>query len=374
MRVLHVIESLGRGGAEQSLATLLPELARQGVTVGVLVRSCPMDLAPQIEAHGIKVTRLAPRHRWNLIGMAHEIATHARCQKADIVHAHLYFPAVTTALMKILRLITLPTCVTFHNLAYAGANRAGIKLTGRRLLARVLYRAGIDAFFAVSEAVSRHYENRLALPSVTVIPNPVDFTAIKESAALGAPTTADLVLAGRMVPEKGHSDFLKALSQLAKQGLRPTVIIAGDGPLRGAIESQAEDLGLRPQITFTGALAHKYLLCVIGSAKVAIVPSRFEGFGLVALEAMALGRAIIASDAGGLPEVVGDTAIVVPVGDPASLAKAISALLSDSERRDEMGKRAAMRAMDFDLPHVAAKQIMAYRALLSDQHKKGDRR
>lgn len=374
MRVLHVIESLGRGGAEQLLATLLPELERQGVAVGVLVRDCPMDLAPQIEAYGIGVTRLAPRNRWNLIGMAREIARHAQCKKADVVHAHLYFPAVTTALMKVLRLCTLPTCVTFHNLAYAGANQSGIKLTGRRLLARVLYRAGIDAFFGVSAAVARHYENNLGLRKVTVIPNPVDFTVIKETAAMESTTAADLVLAGRMVREKGHSDFLEALSQLAKQGSHPSVIIAGDGPLREAIESQAEDLGLRPQITFTGALAHKDLLRVIGSAKIAVIPSRFEGFGLVALEAMALGRAIIASDAGGLPEVVGDTAVVVQAGEPSSLAEAISALLSDPERQNEMGKRAAIRAMDFDLRHVAARQVMAYRALLSDRFKQGDRR
>lgn len=365
MRVLHFIESMGRGGAEQLLVTLLPELRKQNVDVSVVVRGGPMELAPELESRGIAVHLLTHRHRWNLVGAARELASIATREGAVVIHAHLYFPAVTTALMKILMLNSLPTCVTFHNLAYAGANRPGIKLTGRRLFARVLYRAGFDAFFAVSEAVARHYEKRLAIQMVKVIPNPVDFAIIKEITAQEMSATADLVLAGRIVPEKGHSDFLEALSQIAKHGLHPSVIIAGDGPLRGVIESQAEDLGVSPQITFTGALAHKDLLRVIGSAKIAVIPSRFEGFGLVALEAMALERAIIASDAGGLPEVVGDTAVIFPMGEPSSLAKAIEDLLSDPQRRAKLGAMAAIRAMDFDLPHVAAKQIAAYRELLS---------
>ncbi|MEW9920334.1 glycosyltransferase family 4 protein [Marimonas sp. MJW-29] len=372
MKVLHFIESLGRGGAEQLLVTLLPELQRQNVSAVVVVRAGNMDLVSELQSRGIFVHCLKQRHRWNLVGSARELSGIVRNESADIIHGHLYFPAVTIALMKILRFCRAPSCVTFHNLAYAGANRAGIKLTGRRLLARVLYRAGIDSFFGVSDAVARHYEKKLGLATVKVIPNPVDFSVIKESGAADMATTADLVLAGRIVPEKGHSDLLEALWKLASEGSHPSLVIAGEGPLRGAIEALAEDLGLRQQITFTGALAHMDLLRALGSAKVAIIPSRFEGFGLVALEAMALGRSTIVSDAGGLPEVVGDTAVVVPVGDTSSMAGAISALLADPERQAEMGKRAAMRAMNFDLPYVAEKQIMAYRELLGDHLRQGD--
>lgn len=371
LKVLHIIESLGRGGAEQLLVTLLPELQKQDVDVIVVVRAGSMDLLPVLQSKGIVVHRLMQRHRWNLIGSARELSGIARSEGSTIIHAHLYFPAVTTALMKILRLRAISTCMTFHNLAYAGANRPGLKLTVRRLLARVLYPRGIDAFFGVSEAVADHYENKLGLASVTVIPNPVDFATIKKASAPGSPSDADIVLAGRMVPEKGHSDFLEALAQLASRGLHPTVIIAGDGPLRSAIESEAERLGLSPQISFTGALAHNELLRVIGSADIAVVPSRFEGFGLVALEAMALGRAVIASDAGGLPEVLGDAGMIFPAGEPSLLAKAIASLLSDPERRTKLGASAAIRAMEFNLPHVAAKQIAAYRRLLGDHKEKG---
>jgi glycosyltransferase involved in cell wall biosynthesis len=370
VKVLHVIESLGRGGAEQLLATLLPELERQGVSGSVLVRRGPMDLAPQIEASGIAVTRLAPRHRWNLIAAAREIALHAQCERADVVHAHLYFPAVTIALMKILRLSTLPTCVTFHNLAYAGANRAGIKLTGRRLLARVLYRGGIDAYFGVSEAVARHYERNISLSHVRVIPNPIDLLKAHKTAAKCLTKNGQLVLPGRIVKEKGHVDFLEALAQLGKKGLFPEVIIAGDGPLRAQIEDRAQQLGLFEQINFTGSLSHDEMLRVMSGSSIVVVPSRFEGFGLTALEAMALGRAVVSSDAGGLPEVVGDAGVLFPASDPKALAEAIEELMSDPVGRAELGKKAAERARFFDLPTVATQQIAAYQDLIRSYERK----
>jgi glycosyltransferase involved in cell wall biosynthesis len=117
-------------------------------------------------------------------------------------------------------------------------------------------------------------------------------------------------------------------------------------------------------VTFTGALEHEELLEVVSGAMVVVVPSRFEGFGLVALEAMALGRAVIASDAGGLPEVVGDTAIIVPAASPRLLAKAIADLISDPEYRAQLGTRAVERAKSFDLIQIAEQQIAAYESLL----------
>ena len=126
MKVLHIIETLARGGAERLLVMLLPELARQGHEVAVAVRSAPYDLQPELEAAGVPVIRLPKRHRWNLIAGARDIAR--ALPEADILHAHLYFPAVNTALARLFDLTRARTFVTFHNLAYAGANRDGVTL------------------------------------------------------------------------------------------------------------------------------------------------------------------------------------------------------------------------------------------------------
>lgn len=364
MKVLYIIDGLGRGGAEQVLITLLPELRRQGLNVSVAVRNGCMDLASELERRGISIHVLKHRHRWNLLGMARELSEIVDRERVNLVHAHLYFSAVSTALMRVMRMQNVPTCVTFHNLAYGGANKQGIKLTFRRLLARFLYRSGIEGFFAVSQAVARHYMIKLSLPRVSVIPNPVDLSIIRNMTIGGTQRNGRIVLPGRIVKEKGHIDFLEALAQLGSKGLSPEVIIAGDGPLRAQIENRARQLGLFEQIDFTGPLSHDEMLRVISKASIVVVPSRFEGFGLTALEAMALGRAVVSSDAGGLPEVVGDAGILFPASDAKALAEALAELISDPARQAEFGKKAAERARLFDLPTVATQQIAAYQDLM----------
>lgn len=370
MKLIHFIDSLGRGGAEQVLISLLPELQRQGIEVAVVVRGGQMDLAPELEAYDIVVHGLKHRHKWNLVGSARELASIAANEQADMVHAHLYFPAVTSALMRVLGFSALPTCATFHNLAYAGANQKGVKLSFRRHLARMLYRKGIDRFFGVSNAVARHYEREMTLSEVAVVPNPVDFAMVQCVRNAPVPEQDRVVLPGRIVKEKGHADFLEALSKVKEMGMFPQATIAGDGPLRTQIEVQAQELGLSEQIDFSGSLPHDEMLRTMYRASIVVVPSRFEGFGLTALEAMALGRAVVSSDAGGLPEVVGDAGLVFPASDTDALADAIAALMSDPVRRAELGQKALERARQFDLTRVAAQQISAYQDLMHSKEKK----
>lgn len=364
MKVLHVIDSLGRGGAEQLLVTLLPELRRQGVSVALAVRGGSMDLMPLLKTQGIEPLILKPRHRWNLIGFAAELVAIARHENAQVIHAHLYFPAVATALIKVAHLGALPTCVTFHNLAYGGANQKGMKLAFRRKLAKFLYPRGIDAFFGVSEAVARHYESHMSLPHIRVIPNPVDLSKVQEAATKISGVNGRLVLPGRIVKEKGHAIFFEALVKLKAKGLVPKVAIAGDGPLRSRVEAQARELGLTDQVEFLGSLSHDDMLQVMAGASLVVVPSLFEGFGITALEGMALGRAVVASDAGGLPELVGDAGVIVPAGDATALSGAIADLLSNPTLRDELVAKATARSQMFDLPSIAELQIAAYHDLM----------
>lgn len=363
MKILHVIDTLARGGAERLLVMLLPELARQGHKVAVAVRGAPYDLQPELEAAGVPVIRLPQRHRWNLIAGARDIAR--AMPEADILHAHLYFPAVNTALARILGLTRARTCVTFHNLAYAGANRDGLKLRFRKALARRLYPRGMDARLAVSQAVADHYGKALSLDRIAVLHNPIDLAAI--DAVPAPPRAADaplhIVLPGRLVPEKGHRDLLDALRdpRLAKLALRVT--FAGHGSLQASLQDLAADLPFELEIT--GNLGHGAFLRVMAGADIVTVPSRFEGFGLTALEAMALSKPVIASTAGGLPEVLGETGRLVATGDVVAIAEAILELATDPGLRDRMGRAARARAeADFALPAITAQLARTYAALV----------
>jgi glycosyltransferase involved in cell wall biosynthesis len=340
----------------------LPELARQGHEVAVAVRGAPYDLQDDLEAAGVSVLRLPKRHKWNLISGARDIAR--AMPKADILHAHLYFPAVNTALARVLRFSRAKTCVTFHNLAYAGANRDSLGLRLRKTLARYLYPRGFDAKLAVSRAVAEHYRAALSLDRVDVLYNPVDFTVIDGIQVPARDPVAPLhvVLPGRLVKEKGHRDLLSALSHpfLASRSLKIT--FAGHGPLQAELEGLCRDLPFG--LTITGGLGHTAFLTVVATAQIVVIPSHFEGFGLTALEAMSLGKPVIASAAGGLPEVIGEAGRLVPVGDVEALAQAIAEIADDPGLRETMGRRGRERAeAEFGLPALTAQLAQKYSAL-----------
>jgi glycosyltransferase involved in cell wall biosynthesis len=365
MRVLHVIDTLGRGGAERHLLMLLPELVRQGYDVALAVLRGPYDLQPELEAAGVSGIQLPKRHRWNLFARARDISV--AMPDADIIHAHLYFPAVSTALARLIGLSQAHTCVTFHNLAYSGANRDGLKLRMRKALARRMYRRGMCAKLAVSEAVAKHYQEALLLDRVEVIYNPIDLRPIDSIAPVPRTPEAPLhlVLPGRLVPEKGHTDLIAALRDPRLAHLSLKVTFAGYGKLQDELRQDMSDL---PFTTFiTGELEHGQFLKVLSGADIVITPSRFEGFGLTALEAMSMSKPVIASTAGGLPEVLGETGRLIRVGDVAALAHAILELAEDSDLRSRLGKSARQRAeTKFNLPQTTRKLVAIYEGLASD--------
>ena len=350
IRALHVIDSLGRGGAEQMLVTLLPALAKQGCTAQVAVLRPPYDLQPMLESHGIPVHRLTAWSKWTLPRRARAIARIARKADADIIHAHLYFPAITVALLRLMRLHRARTFVSFHNLAYAGANKAGLGLWAKRQIARVLYPLGIDQTLAVSQAVAQHYRAALGLKTPKILYNPVEIPPLPDPHP--ARTLFRVVVPGRLVHEKGHQDLIQALT-LLKTPIE--MVFAGGGPLQEILSETA------PDVRITGPLSHAQMQQEIQSADLVVLPSRYEGFGLTAAEAMALGRPVLATTAGGLPEVLGDAGRLVPVQDAPALAAALDALLQDDAERQRLGAAGRLRAQTcFATPAIAARLVGFY--------------
>jgi glycosyltransferase involved in cell wall biosynthesis len=374
MKIMHVIESLGIGGAEQQLTSLLPALQRLGNEVIVAVRTDTLDLARVLQESGVEVVQLPAQHRWNLPGTAQDLSRLAAERHIDIIHAHLYFPAQSVALVKRLRLHGAATVVTFHNLAYApGVNRGGIALSVKKWLAALLCAKGFDRKIAVSHAVAVHYRAALGLDAIDVIHNPVDIDAI-DALQLHRQQHTDasirIVVPGRLVHEKGHTDLLQALTILRDQGLRFTAVIAGDGPLREELEQTSCLAGLAEIITFTGRLAHRSMLEVVASADIVVIPSRFEGFGLTAIEAMALERPVVVTAVGGLLEIVesGVSGVVVPAQQPPELANALSELAASRDTREAYGRAGRQRVEQlFALPQIAGQVNALYQETVALQ-------
>jgi glycogen(starch) synthase len=176
-------------------------------------------------------------------------------------------------------------------------------------------------------------------------------------AAAGAPL---ITYAGRLVYEKGVQHLLAAVPQLRDRhpGLR--VVIAGDGPYRADLEAQAG-----AQVTFAGFLGGHDLTALMGASDCYVVPSIYEPFGMVALEAAAAGTPVAVADTGGLAEIVehGVTGVKFPSQDPSALAASVSAVLGDREYARVLARRARRRVREeFAWPQIAAQTVAVYEA------------
>jgi len=157
-----------------------------------------------------------------------------------------------------------------------------------------------------------------------------------------------ILLLGRLCPEKGFDTAVEAFSSLKETGSNAQLLIAGEGPERPRLEQLVGALHLRSSTQFMGKARIEEVPSIINRATLVAMPSHFEPFGLVALEAMQLGRPVIASCIGGLSEVVSDrvTGLLVPPQDSAALLKAMQDLLDHPEKAIEMGIQGRKRAIE----------------------------
>jgi glycosyltransferase involved in cell wall biosynthesis len=181
------------------------------------------------------------------------------------------------------------------------------------------------ARFAVGVAISRfmavHYRD-----GSIVIPNPIDVTRLIPDE--NCHRDKDIVFVGRLIADKGVHVLLEAISLLAAEGHVPVVSIIGDGPERSRLVKLRDQLGLSEIVEFSGALSGSGLTESICRHKVMAIPSVWtEPFGIVALEGLACGCALVASDTGGLPDAVGSCGLLVPPNDAKALAKGLRAAL-----------------------------------------------
>ncbi len=193
-----------------------------------------------------------------------------------------------------------------------------------------------DRLKVASLAGARVYSVSQYLGSVTPRPTGVMFNPYDADSfhlpAPGEPRDGELMFLGRVVRAKGLDVLVEALALLARDGLRPRLSIAGDGPERAGIEARIAELGLGPQITWLGVLRGKALGDALRRHRVVVVPSRPEppeALPLVPVEALACGCVLIAARQGGLPESVGPCGLLVPPEDPVALAASVRELLSD---------------------------------------------
>jgi glycosyltransferase involved in cell wall biosynthesis len=276
---------------------------------------------------------------------------------ADVVHAHGFRAALVSALaLNRVRSSRRPSLViTFHN-AMTGSE---LRRRVLRLLMRYLARIS-DTTFVVSPDLAADVENSRRALVAAASAAPVR-AADDVRRALDVPDKAAVVLAvGRLHRQKGFDVLVRAAALWP--GRRVVVVIAGDGPQRDALSALITQL--RVDVRLIGDRTD--IADLLRVAEVVAMPSRWEGWPLTAGEVLAAGRPLVATAVGGLPELVGDAAILVPPDDDAALATAIARLLDDAEVAAEYRLRAVNRAAELPTDDDVAEQLLAcYTALAS---------
>ena len=179
-----------------------------------------------------------------------------------------------------------------------------------------------------------------------LLPNPYDpvyFYPPEESVE----RTTDFVFVGRLAMVKGTDLLIESFASLAKEGLRPSLEIIGDGEHRSKIEGLIQSHGLAAHVRMLGALDAAQIGDVLRRSYCLVVPSRYEPFGIVALEGRTCGCEIIATDAGGLPEAAGADAFIVPHSSAESLTRALRTVLK--QRSSIHDSTARFRSVDSSL-------------------------
>ena len=372
-RVLAVIDTLGPGGAEHALLTLLPALQRRGHECLLVALGPPYDLVPEFESRGVEVRRLEAESLHSLAVVCARLARLIHSFTPSVVHAHLFLAELSVAMTRgvgphALRL------VTFHNLAYFSYPPSTLRRRLRRALDRVAVSRGMDGRIAVSHAVQSHYAQSLGLGS-TVIHNGVDPEEVQNAEAVDARTTRAqfgvssqgkmLLCAGRFRHEKGHRFLIEAVGRLKQRGLGPRLVLAGTGPLTADVVAEVRKRNLGDEVQFVGHLDHAQLMRVMAAADIVVVPSTYEGLSVTAEEALMLGKPVVASRVGGLPEVVEDgrTGLLVPPADPTALADSLQKLLTDRSLRERLGNHGRGRAAQL---FTATRAAIAHERLFAD--------
>jgi glycosyltransferase involved in cell wall biosynthesis len=345
--VLHVIETLGRGGAEACLVAGLPALRGAGWDPRVLALQAPYDFVPALQDVGIRAF-CGTDGTWKAL----------RAERPAIVHTHLYRANILGRIASLLARVPLVT--TLHNPDY-GAEGPG-RLGMRRRIDRWTFPLARPHFIAVSEAVADDYRHQVGYHAM-VVPNPIDafwlggrpLSRRDARAELGLSDTRALIFsAGRLHRQKGFDTLAEAARFLPDADF----VVAGDGPDRRVLEQ----LG---SLRLVGPLAREVVRSWIAAADVVAVPSRYESFGVFAAEAMACGRSLVAADVPGLRTTVAGAALLVRPEQPTELADAIRRLMSTEELRRNLEAKGPLLAARF-APDVWSSQLsQIYRAVLN---------
>ncbi len=376
-RILHLITRLDRGGSAENTLLTVAGLAppfRPTLLAGRTREPSPLlaRLADTVEVEMVPelVRPISPGR--DLVAL-YRIYRRLRRERVDLVHTHSskagILGRVAARWAGVPRLVHTPHGHVFTG--YAGPAVTGLYVRLERWAARFT-----DRIVGLTDREAQdHLARGIGRPDQFVtIPSGVPLAAFEApavppervKAALGLPPDARVIgSVGRLEPIKGHRVLVEAFQQLAPRAPDVALVLAGDGELAAPLRAACNRAGLAGRVRFLGWRTD--VPDLLHAFDVFVLPSLNEGMGRALVEAMAAGRPIVASRAGGIPEVLGDdeAGILVQPGEARALAAAIETCLAEPDLGARLGKAARERARRYSVEAMVEKLEALYRELLT---------
>ncbi|MHB1418260.1 MAG: 1,4-alpha-glucan branching protein domain-containing protein [Bacillota bacterium] len=374
------------GGLARHVDGLARAIAAQGTEVHVV--TCAYPGAPEHEQSGtLHIHRVETFEdidtlgflNWviqlNLVMLQRVLELTRAGLKFQTIHAHDWLVAFAARPLK--HKLCIPLVLTIHATEH-GRNH-GINNDTQKYIHDVETWATGEAgkVICCSQYMQEEVSRLFSLPAenVRVIPNGVEVAAMNGtvnsvSADYREAAVKTVFFVGRLVPEKGVQVLLRSIPLILEKMPGVRFIIAGEGPYRQILQNLAENLGVEEHIVFPGFIDDSTRNKLLAEADVAIFPSLYEPFGIVALEAMACGTPLIVSDTGGLSEIIEhevDGLKVIP-GDETSLAQAVCKILGDPGQAAALGRRGQEKVIiRYGWAEIALKTLEVYKELQAEE-------
>lgn len=363
MRILFISDLLSYGGASKLIYDLLPRMKNQGHYCELLIL---MDknskYIDELETKGIKV-QIVPNNVKGHIGRIKYIKRYIANGHYDIIHAHL-FPTIyyCSVVKRLLGKKCPPLIMTEHNTDNKRRHKVVL-----RPLEQFMYKP-YDHVISISEQTQKNLLEWIR-PSqkskYSVIENGIDVESFRKAEPLDKKTLYPayqednilLLTVGRFEKQKNHEGLIKAFAKLPTNYV---LFLCGEGALEQNIKALVKDLNISERVVFLGFRSD--VARVMHTADIMVIPSIWEGFGLIAAEAMAAGIPIVASDVPGLKEVVGDAGMLFNPIDSDEMSKVIISI-EQEHKRTKMISLGQKRVLSFSIDRMMAEYLRAYKLL-----------
>ncbi len=358
MKIVHVDSHIPWRGGEQQVLYLSRYLRHRGHQSLIVCQPHSVLYQRAWEA-GVPTRPLRMRHEGDVVA-AWQLGTYLRRQQVGILHMHTPHA----------HMLGLMASMMASGVKQVVSRRVDFAPRPNRL-SRWKYMRPAVRYLAVSEAVRRVLiGDGVPAHRVQTVHSGIDlqrFDAVPEAAPLFAAGTRVVGSVGHLAGHKGHRFLLEALPRVVQAEPKVGLVIAGTGALRATLEAQAAALSMAERVRFTGF--RQDILALMQGFEVFVFPSVQEGLGTAILDAMALGKPVVATRAGGIPEVVEDgvTGLLVPPQDSAALARALCHVLQHPEQGRAFGEAGRKRVeRHFTAARMAAQTLHVYQQLLDE--------